>query len=508
MNDGILLNFNLAMLNGNTVNRNGSAIKEFIVAYSGVDNENCRVLKRGLLKTASSKINSEYAASNIKQQAGYQAEDIYFARQNARNIIDGSTIRYSRTDDIIGPDGRYRVNDPLYDHVKLDVLGNVIEDSGEQMKFVGNTPKECFKKLYLTPKFQKYYDANAAITVPSDFYEDVKEEANKTINNLEEGLRRYKTEGNIEKVKELESNLSKAKAIRDNLKDCGITNAEAIFARKHPTMFIAKEITTQAHDAGMQQIKSAAAIGATVSLISNTVDVIKGTKTPKEAGISLAKATATTAATSYATAFGGSVLKGAMQNSSTTVLRSLSKTNFAAQAVGSSIEMGKTIVNFMNGDISGEQCLAELGEKGTGQISTAVYASLGQTVIPIPVVGAIVGSVVGYSLNKVLYQQLRTALHEKRLAKEERHRIETECKNIILKMEEYEKEIENITSRYFQKMNCMFDTALYMIDNSGDDIDNFIKGANIIIEGLNGAPTFSSKKEFEQMIDSNKSDKF
>ena len=54
----------------------------------------------------------------------------------------------------------------------------------------------------------------------------------------------------------------------------------------------------------------------------------------------------------------------------------------------------------------------------------------------------------------------------------------------------------------------MFDTALYMIDNSGDDIDNFVKGANIIIEGLNGAPTFSSKKEFEQMIDSNKSDKF
>ena len=507
-NNGIQINFNLAILNSDTVDSNGSAIKEYIVAYSGIDNENGRVLKRGLRKTAASKIHPDYATSNIKQQAGYQAEDIYVARQNAKNIIDGSSIRYSRTDDIIGPDGKYRVNDPLYDHVKIDVLGNVIEDSGEQMKFLGNNPKECFKKLYSTPKFQKYYDAGATITVPSDFYNEVKEEANNTIHDLEEGLRRYKAEGNISKAKELEGNIAKAKAIRDRLKDSGISNAEAIFAREHPTIFIAKEITGQAHKAGMEQLGFATAIGGTMSLINNLVDVIKGEKTPEEAGISLAKATATTAATSYATAFGGSVLKGAMQNSNKAVLRSISKTNFATHAVTSSIEMGKSIISFMNGNISGEQCLAELGENGTGQISTALYASLGQAVIPIPVVGAVVGSIVGYSLNKVFYQQLRIALYEKRIAKEERQRVEAECKNIILLMDQFEKEIDKLTSQYFHKMNTMFDTALYLIDNSGNDIDTFIKGANIIIKGLNGKPTFESKKEFETMLFSNKPDKF
>lgn len=63
---------------------------------------------------------------NIKQQAGFAAEDKYTARQNAERIISRSKERYSRTDDL------GRVNDPLYDHVLLD--GNGIEIPGSENK--------------------------------------------------------------------------------------------------------------------------------------------------------------------------------------------------------------------------------------------------------------------------------------------------------------------------------------------------------------------------------------
>lgn len=152
------------------VSRYGSAAKEHLVSYSGVDNENGRKLVRGLKKTAGSKINEGYASQNIKQQAGFAAEDKYTARQNAEKIVSGSKKRYSRTDDL------GRVNDPLFDHVLLDEDGVEVLGSGEQMKFVGNSPKACLNKL-ASDKFQKYIDADAKITVPSDFYPGVLQEA-------------------------------------------------------------------------------------------------------------------------------------------------------------------------------------------------------------------------------------------------------------------------------------------------------------------------------------------
>lgn len=138
------------------VSRYGSASKEHLVSYSGVDNENGRKLVRGLEKTAESKVNKDYASQNIKQQAGFAAEDKYTARQNAEKIISGSKERYSRTDDL------GRVNDPLFDHVLLDEDGVVVLGSGEQMKFVGNSPKACLNKL-ASEKFQKYIDADAKL---------------------------------------------------------------------------------------------------------------------------------------------------------------------------------------------------------------------------------------------------------------------------------------------------------------------------------------------------------
>ena len=156
------------------VTRYGSASKEHIVAYSGHDNELGKTLKRGLKKTAESKVNKEYEKQNLKQQAGFAAEDKYTARQNAEKIISGSKERYSRTDDL------GRVNDPLFDHVLLDNNGIEIPGTGEQMKFVGSDPKECLARLE-SKKFKKYLDADATITVPSDYYDGIIQEANNRI---------------------------------------------------------------------------------------------------------------------------------------------------------------------------------------------------------------------------------------------------------------------------------------------------------------------------------------
>ena len=57
-----------------TVQLYGTAGKEHLVAYSGIDNENGTELAKGLKQIADSNVNPNYKKQNIKQQAGFAAE--------------------------------------------------------------------------------------------------------------------------------------------------------------------------------------------------------------------------------------------------------------------------------------------------------------------------------------------------------------------------------------------------------------------------------------------------
>ena len=56
------------------VQRYGSANKEHLVAYSGIDNEINKKLKKSLDSISKEKINPDYEFQNTQQQAGFAAE--------------------------------------------------------------------------------------------------------------------------------------------------------------------------------------------------------------------------------------------------------------------------------------------------------------------------------------------------------------------------------------------------------------------------------------------------
>ena len=458
------------------VSRYGSASKEHLVSYSGVDHENGRELVRGLKKTAESKINEDYASQNIKQQAGFAAEDKYTARQNAEKIISGSKERYSRTDDL------GRVNDPLFDHVLLDEDGVVVLGSGEQMKFVGNSPKACLNKL-ASEKFQKYIDADAKITVPSDFYPGVLQEAEAKIQSLQQQLDYANSSGNQELAEKLKRDIAKYKKIKSLVKDSGITNKEAIEARLHPKISTAKDIIRISHRAGVEQAKTGAFVGGGISLIKNTISVIKGEIKPFDAAKSIALDTGKGAIVGYATAFAGSTIKAGMQNAASSTIRTISKTNAPAMIVTSTIDLGKSMTRFAKGQISGIELLEEVGEKGTGHISGAMFAIIGQAAIPIPIVGK-----------------------DAKLAREARIRIEKECDEAIKYIRQCREEMNRIASQYLSDYQNVFNSAFSDIDSAllSGDIDLFIFGANKITKKLGGTVQYENMNEFESFMDDNK----
>lgn len=69
--------------------------------------------------------------------------------------------------------------------------------------------------------------------------------------------------------------------------------------------------------------------------------------------------------------------------------------------------------------------------------------------IPLPVIGSLIGGMVGYMLSGKVFTALSGALSSAKLARKERIRIE-ECGKSIRRIQEYRRELDEITEKYFE----------------------------------------------------------
>lgn len=540
------VNAGLAGVAGDVVDRYGSGVKEHIVAYTGTDNENFLDLETGKLKprigkdagkaphklqrslssVAQSRRHSEdspYYKTETKNQAGFDAEIKEVARRRAEEAIEGRKPSATRTDDLVALDDNGKVvvdkygnpvrphaNDQLFDITsEVDAQGNPVPGSSAQMKFVGSSPKAAVNKM-LSKDYQKYIDNDVKMMVSSDYYDGVQSELDARISSLEEQIDTLESQGKTDVAAAQKAQLEKCRTLKRNLVKSKVSNEEAIEARNNPKWSTAKDIARVANRAGIEQAKMGAAIGGGMSLIRNLVSVCKNEKDAKEAALDVAGDTAQAAALSYATAFSGAVIKGSAQNSSSVLVRNLSKTNLPAYIATSTLEVGKTLKSYFSGEIDGVQCLEQLGEKGYGMVNSALYAAIGQVAIPIPVVGALVGSMLGYALSSASYGVLTQSLREAKMAREERIRIEAEVEESIAMLREYRAELEANISRYLKETRDFFDETFASMKSSFQtgDIDGYISATNAITRKMGKRPLYDSFSQFDSMMISDEPLKF
>lgn len=489
------------------VSRFGSAVKEHIVAYTGADQEHGLSLKKSLNSVAQSKVNPEYVDTNIKQQAGFSAEVKSVARKNADNIINKNGKRFVRSDDL------GRTNDQIIDIAEFDVFGHEIAGHGAQMKYVGGSPEELLTKLK-SNKFQKYLEADAILDVPDDYFEELvgKPGSNgiidQKIEKLNEQIARAEKDGKTDLASNKRAQVEDYQKIKSNLRKGGLTNAEAIEARLHPIKSTLIDTGRVAHKAGLGQAKTGAVISGSISIVRNVVDCVQGRKDPKDATISVISDIGTGAAFSYVTAFSGTLIKGTMQNASSAYIRGLSKTNLAAGLVTTTADIGKTMMRYIKGEISGAQCVEELGERGVGQIGSAMYATIavaavgGSAPVALTIVAGIVGSTLGYTAAVAVYQELATSLKEYELAKEERIRIEAECQESIQLIRQYRMEMNAAVEKYLSEHMETFENGFLAMDAAilQNDINGFLSGNAEIQKLLGREVQFRSQRDFDYLM--------
>ncbi|WQX42812.1 hypothetical protein KVL52_03705 [Helicobacter pylori] len=483
--------------------------------YASINREHLSVLDR-LEEISKRKVNPNYIKQNINQQAGYSAEIKEQAHVNAHNILVGKRERIVQYDNLssgqkaqIGerfPDyATPSKNHEIVDYISVDEKGNVIPGTLTQSKFVGRNGAECFEK-FLSKDYEKYFENGAKMKIPKDFFGDFQRAVNTRIKSLESQIAKQKGLGDFQKAAHLEEKLQKCKTIKAHTRPASTTKGEAIEARLNPKLSTAKDVASVSHQAGMNAAQTGAWIGGGVSLVTNVYECIANGKDPMKALKHTLVATAKGGALSYGSAFASSSLGGLMQSSANKIIQSLGKGSVPAMIVGACVANATILGRYFSGKIDEIELLKQLGKANTTLVSSGAMAVAGQVLIPIPVVGALVGGFVGAILSETCFNAFLKAREEAKLARQRRIEIEKECREIIKLLEIYQNQFKEVFERYFHETTKFFNQSSDELERAlyAGDADLAIAVNNKPREWLGQKALFDNSKEGWELITSNK----
>ncbi|NHA83459.1 hypothetical protein EWZ76_05995 [Helicobacter pylori] len=483
--------------------------------YASANREHLSVLDK-LEEISKRKINPNYTNQNINQQAGYSAEIKEQARVNAHNILAGKRERIVQYDDLSSGQKAQvknlcpnyatpKKNHEIVDYVGVDEKGNVIPGTAVQSEFVSRNGEECFKKL-LSKDYEKYFENGAKMKIARNHYGDFQRAVNTRIKSLESQIAKQKGLGDFQKATILEKELQKCKTIKAHTRPASATKREAIEARLNPNLSTAKDVTRVSHQAGMNAAQTGALIGGVVSLVTNVYECIANGKDPMKAIKHTAIATLKGGVLSYCSTASSSFLGGLMQSSANKIIQSLGKGSLPAIFVGACVANATVLTRYLSGKIDETELLKQLGKANTTLVSSGAMAFAGQALIPIPVVGALVGGFVGAILSETCFNALLKAREEAKLARQRRIEIERECHEFIKLLEIYQNQFKEVFEQHFHETTKFFNQSfdeLWRASYTGD-ANLGIGVNNKIQERLGQKPLFNNKQECWELITSNK----
>ena len=366
-------------------------------------------------------INPEYRTTNIRQQAGFAAEVISTARENMLANADGSGTRSFRADDLpdsvrqelrdLGDTYEYAArNDQFVDRIRIYADGTF---ERIQTKFVGSDASSCFQRLR-SNDFARYFEATIdgsdnrivdRLEIPRDYYEEIIESLiPNERTNLQQQLERVTEAGNTDAIESIQARLNRLDAIESTIEASTVTSREAIFARMHPRAYTAAMFARGTVVAGVREGLEGAAFTAAITAGVSTIDnyrlYMNGEISIEDALADIARDTGVAAAEGFIPDFITGSVNYAFQNSSHSLLRSLSAYHVPAMVISFGIDSYDEISDYAAGEITGLELAYELGDNAVQVLgATAGATALG----PVPG-GSLVGAVAGAALASKAYE--------------------------------------------------------------------------------------------------------
>ncbi|STZ56013.1 Uncharacterised protein [Moraxella lacunata] len=478
-----------------TVSRHGLAGAEFLKGLRGVDYETGQIFDRSLRSVAQGKLNPNYYEQNLKQQAGFSAEIASVSQKNAQAIINGDYSRFLRSEDMAG----YGKNHNIVDIVEL-MDGQEVSTS--QMKFVSNY-ENLLKKIAKRNSGDKndlsrYLDVDR-LEMPSEQVEQAKAYCREQAKSLKQQADKARQQGDFTKADTLSQQAQNFERLESKISDSGMTTEQAIAYRLNPEWETIKDIGRVSHQAGVQGAKFGVAIGGSISLVTNIIAYKSGNKELGQAVLDTGADTLKSAGMGYSTAFTGTAIKSYMTQSTSEVVRNLSKTALPAMIVSACLATSKSIASYAKGEIDEGTLMQEMGISVTGMLSSAMFTTIGQIAIPIPVLGGLIGGMVGYALTNTFYQSFFDVLKDKNIARERRMLIEMQCNTAKILAQRY----RTVLQETFEQKSIELDTQtkkLLATFNADLTADEFCQNINEFAKFLGKDLPIKNLKELDDIM--------
>lgn len=313
-----------------------------------------------------------------------------------------------------------------------------------------------------------------------------------------------KTEDYKKTIKNLKKELSHGK-----LKSGGTDWKESLNAFKSPRQTALKynvsALAEESHKAGLEAGAVGAGITAGMSGAKGIYRLIQG---EDEVGTVLAEVTVDTAkgfAASYVTS---ALAKGVGHAAEQVGLAGIAKCNAHTAIAAGIIQSGKSIVKYLNGEIDEEQMYEEVSHTAITGTASFYYGALGQVAIPIPIVGAVIGSTVGYFVGNILYQSGLVSLGDTpgvKQAKERRKRVEALCLQAIPLMQRHREELQALIAQNFAEQAKLFDSTFSAMDAAFVDWnpDACLCQLERLCNAFDTGLPFKSFAEFDEFMNDN-----
>lgn len=291
-------------------------------------------------------------------------------------------------------------------------------------------------------------------------------------------------------------------SVKKRIRDIGTAAEKRNDSRARSRAF--SNAARTAHKAGMAGAQNAGITALTMSGIMNVVSVIRGEKDSDQAIADTVKDGGKAAVSGYVMGGGLTVLSQSLSNSSSEFIQGLVESNVPGKVITAVIVTRDTLKKWCNAEITTQECLITLGEKGLNMATMGYSMAVGQALIPIPVVGAAVGALVGSMLTGAYYRNLTSTLQTKELEHQERLRIIAECEAAKRQIRIFREQLEEYLQTYFADYRHCFDDALSSMQfaYSSGDTDGVIAGANDITRKLGGTVQYNNVSEYKKFLDS------
>ena len=242
-------------------------------------------------------------------------------------------------------------------------------------------------------------------------------------------------------------------------------------------------------------------IGGSISLVTNIISVYSQDKNFNEAVLDIATTTATSAGVGYLTSFSGSAITAFMQQSQSGFIRDLSKTNIPAMVISTCLATSQSIKKYIINEIEAEELFEELGQTAVSNLSSAGFAAIGQLAIPIPVLGGLIGGMVGYTISNIFYTGYLDALKLAKKSQEDYTFIKMKCDASNKLNKQYEAVIDEIfvkkISQIDNESKILFEQIKSIRDISADD---YFEAMNSFAKVVGKNLGFNNMQEFDSAM--------